>query len=216
MFYLFATLCNGIAITALPFHSICHLVSARVGIRQNIYTSGFFRTQKFTPKVRDSRQIQRYQKCVIRDKFNTKKVKKHYLYPKLQKKHWNYIQSPKYMQYMLLRTKKFTPKLRDSRQSNFLHHPLSRSPPEFLHQLGNFTQAALVPLVRFCISVRRVRPFRVLGTLHWLYLTCQLCNNCDRGRSVWQRAWQRVTACYGCHSQTSPPYTDNIPTTSSH
>ena len=49
----------------------------RVGIRQNIYTSGFFRTQKFTPKVRDSRQIQCYQKCVIRDKFNTKKNKKH-------------------------------------------------------------------------------------------------------------------------------------------
>ena len=49
----------------------------RVGIRQNIYTSCFFRTQKFTPKVRDSRQIQCYQKCVIRDKFNTKKNKKH-------------------------------------------------------------------------------------------------------------------------------------------
>ena len=56
------------------------------------------------------------------------------------------------MQYMLLRTKKFTPKLRDLRQSNFLHHPLSRSPPEFLHQLGNFTPATLVPLVCFCIS----------------------------------------------------------------
>ena len=55
---------------------------------------------------------------------------------------------------MLLRTKKFTPKLRDSRQSNFLHHPLLRSPPEFLHQLGNFTPAALVTLVRFCISVK--------------------------------------------------------------
>ena len=27
----------------------------------------FFRIQKFTPKVRDSRQIQCYQKCVIRD-----------------------------------------------------------------------------------------------------------------------------------------------------
>ena len=48
----------------------------RVGIRQNIYTSGFFRTQKFTPKVRDSRQIQCYQKGVIRDKFNAKKNKK--------------------------------------------------------------------------------------------------------------------------------------------
>ena len=59
------------------------------------------------------------------------------------------------MQYMLLRTKKFTPKLRDLRQSNFLNHPLSRSPPEFLHQLGNFTPAALVPLVRFCISACR-------------------------------------------------------------
>ena len=33
------------------------------------------RTHKFTPKVRDSRQIQCYQKCVIRDKFNTKKNK---------------------------------------------------------------------------------------------------------------------------------------------
>ena len=53
---------------------------------------------------------------------------------------------------MLLRTKKFTPKLRDSQQSNFLHHLLSRSPPEFLHQLGNFTPAMLVLLVRFCIS----------------------------------------------------------------
>ena len=48
----------------------------RVGIRQNIYTSGFFRTQKFTPKVRDSRQIQCYQKGMIRDKFNAKKNKK--------------------------------------------------------------------------------------------------------------------------------------------
>ena len=28
--------------------------AARVGISQNIYTSGFFRTQKFTSKVRDS------------------------------------------------------------------------------------------------------------------------------------------------------------------
>ena len=36
-----------------------------------------FRTQKFTPKVRDLRQIQCYQKCVIRNKFNTKKNKKH-------------------------------------------------------------------------------------------------------------------------------------------
>ena len=62
------------------------------------------------------------------------------------------------MQYMLLRTKKFTPKLRDSQQSNFLHHPLLHSPPEFLHQLGNFTQAALVPLVRFCISVFQPTP----------------------------------------------------------
>ena len=51
--------------------------SNRVGIRQNIYTSGFFRTQKFTPKVRDSRQIQCYQKGVICDKFNAKKNKKH-------------------------------------------------------------------------------------------------------------------------------------------
>ena len=50
---------------------------------------------------------------------------------------------------MLLRTKKIIPKLHDSRQSNFLHHPLSRSPPEFLHQLGNFTPATLV---RFCMS----------------------------------------------------------------
>ena len=37
---------------------------------------------------------------------------------------------------LLLRTQKFTPKVRNSRQSSFLHHPLSRSPPEFLHQLG--------------------------------------------------------------------------------
>ena len=48
----------------------------RGGISQNIYTSGFFRTQKFTRKVRESRQIQCYPKCAIRDKFNTKKVKK--------------------------------------------------------------------------------------------------------------------------------------------
>ena len=39
----------------------------RGGISQNVYTSG---------KVRDSRQIQCYPKCAIRDKFNTKKVKK--------------------------------------------------------------------------------------------------------------------------------------------
>ena len=32
-----------------------------------IYTSGFLRIQKFTPKVQDSWQIQRYQKWVIRD-----------------------------------------------------------------------------------------------------------------------------------------------------
>ena len=104
-----------------------------------------------------------HQKCVIRDKFNATKSAwfatnsilkrlKNIIYIQNCKKHWNYIQSPKYMQYMLLRTKKFTPKLRDSRQSNFLNHPLSRSPPEFLHQLGNFTPATLVPLVRFCIS----------------------------------------------------------------
>ena len=48
----------------------------RVGIRQNIYASSFFRTQKFTPKVRDSRQIQCYQMGVICDKFNAKKNKK--------------------------------------------------------------------------------------------------------------------------------------------
>ena len=42
-------------------------------------------TNSTLPKVRDSRQIQCYQNCVIHDKFNTKKVKKHYLYPKLQK-----------------------------------------------------------------------------------------------------------------------------------
>ena len=32
-----------------------------------------FRTQKFTPKVCDSQQIQCYQKCAIYEKFNTKK-----------------------------------------------------------------------------------------------------------------------------------------------
>ena len=35
-----------------------------------------FRTQKFTPKVCDLRQIQCYPKCAIHDKFHTKKVKK--------------------------------------------------------------------------------------------------------------------------------------------
>jgi len=41
-----------------------------------MYTSRFFRIQNFTPKVRDPRQIQCYQKCTVRDKFNPKKVKK--------------------------------------------------------------------------------------------------------------------------------------------
>ena len=48
--------------------------NSRGGISQNVYTIGFFRTQNFTQKVRDSQQIQCYPKCAIRDKFNTKKV----------------------------------------------------------------------------------------------------------------------------------------------
>ena len=36
----------------------------------------FFMTKIFTPKERDSQEIQCYQKSVIRDKFNTKHVKK--------------------------------------------------------------------------------------------------------------------------------------------
>ena len=52
------------------------VIVARGEKSQNIYTSGFFRNQKSTRKVHDSRQIQCYQKCVIRDKLNTKKVEK--------------------------------------------------------------------------------------------------------------------------------------------
>ena len=63
-----------LSLAQLPWKNIIKL---RVGISQNIYTSGFFRTQKFTPKVRDLRQIQCYQKGVIRDKLNAKKNKKH-------------------------------------------------------------------------------------------------------------------------------------------
>ena len=48
----------------------------RDGKRYQIYTSAFFRIQKFTPKVCDSRQIQCYPKCTICVKFCTKKVKK--------------------------------------------------------------------------------------------------------------------------------------------
>ena len=52
-----------------------------------------FRTPKFTPKVHDSRQIQDYQKCVIHEKFNTKKVKNQRETPRNSVKHqetvWN-------------------------------------------------------------------------------------------------------------------------------
>ena len=92
------------------------------------------RTQKFTPKVRDSRQIQCYQKCVIRDKLNTKNVEKTLFMFKILKKPWNYIQSAKNLQFMNIYTQNCV--IRD--KVIFLHHHLSRSPSEFLHQLGLF------------------------------------------------------------------------------
>ena len=42
---------------------------------QYIYTSAFLRIQKFTPKMRDSRQSQHYQKCVIYDISLLKRLK---------------------------------------------------------------------------------------------------------------------------------------------
>ena len=55
--------------------AILHFMAeVRGGKSQTIYTSDFFGTHKFTPKVRDSRQIQCYSKYAIRDKSNTKKV----------------------------------------------------------------------------------------------------------------------------------------------
>ena len=55
--------------------AILHFMAeVRGGKSETIYTSDFFGTHKFTPKVRDSRQIQCYSKCAIRDKSNTKKV----------------------------------------------------------------------------------------------------------------------------------------------
>jgi len=97
------------------------------------------------------------QKCVIRDKFNAiksawfatnwilKMLKKHYLCSKFKKKPWNYIQSAKNLQFMNIYTQNCV--IRD--KVIFLHHHLSRSPSEFLHQLGLFYTSSVSTVSTF-------------------------------------------------------------------
>ena len=97
------------------------------------------------------------QKCVIRDKFNAiksawfatnwilKRLKKHYLCSKFKKKPWNYIQSAKNLQFMNIYTQNCV--IRD--KVIFLHHHLSRSPSEFLHQLGLFYTSSVSTVSTF-------------------------------------------------------------------
>ena len=97
------------------------------------------------------------QKCVIRDKFNAiksawfatnwilKMLKKHYLCSKFKKKPWNNIQSAKNLQFMNIYTQNCV--IRD--KVIFLHHHLSRSPSEFLHQLGLFYTSSVSTVSTF-------------------------------------------------------------------
>ena len=114
------------------------------------------------------------QKCVIRDKFNAiksawfatnwilKRLKKHYLCSKFKKKPWNYIQSAKYLQFMniikctIIRCLVFSDSANIYTQNCvirdkviFLHHHLSRSPSEFLHQLGLFYTSSVSTVSTF-------------------------------------------------------------------
>ena len=116
------------------------------------------------------------QKCVIRDKFNAiksawfatnwilKRLKKHYLCSKFKKKPWNYIQSAKYLQFMniikctIIRCLVFSDSANIYTQNCvirdkviFLHHHLSRSPSEFLHQLGLFYTSSVSTVSTFCL-----------------------------------------------------------------
>ena len=97
------------------------------------------------------------QKCVIRDKFNAiksawfatnwilKMLKKHYLCSKFKKNPWNYIQSAKNLHFMNIYTQNCV--IRD--KVIFLHHHLSRSPSEFLHQLGLFYTSSVSTVSTF-------------------------------------------------------------------
>ena len=115
------------------------------------------------------------QKCVIRDKFNAiksawfatnwilKRLKKHYLCSKFKKKPWNYIQSAKYLQFMNIYTQNCV--IRD--KVIFLHHHLSRSPSEFLHQLGLFyTSSASTASTFLHLCVQCTFTF-----IHWYYVS---------------------------------------------
>ena len=118
----------------------------------NRFTLAFFRTEKFTPKVRDSRQIQCYWKCAIWEKFNIKKFNKHFKTP------GNSMKQSLTQTLLVSSCCKKHLKFFYTTLYYILHQ-------NFYTTWKKFTLAALVPLVPFCISATCPHRHRWIGML---------------------------------------------------